>query len=158
MYLHRPPSLSSALAPALSWSFLIKHWYIPLSSFFTDSILRNSKKLKMNFRSSTPMFEIETFTYLRVASWCFMSFPSLSHVIVLTGFPSYLQVNTAGLPKSTVCVAGSTVAFRGAVTVKTVSTDSPKIETRYISKSDWNLNAMFFINIILTTNRIVYNA
>lgn len=64
--------------------------------------------------------------YLKVASWCFMSLPSLSQVIVLTGLPSYLQVNTAGLPKSTVWVAGSTVAFSGAVTVNTVSTDSPE--------------------------------
>lgn len=45
--------------------------------------------------------------------------------MVLTGLPSYLQVNTAGRPKSTVWVAGSTVAFNGAVTVNTVSTDSP---------------------------------
>lgn len=55
-----------------------------------------------------------------------MSLPSLSQVIVLTGFPSYRQVNTAGRPKSTVCVAGSTAAFKGAVTVSTVSTDSPE--------------------------------
>lgn len=54
-----------------------------------------------------------------------MSLPSFNQVIVFTGFPSYRHVNTAGLPKSTVCVAGSTVAFSGAVTVSTVSTDSP---------------------------------
>lgn len=67
-------------------------------------------------------------SHLNIASWCFMSLPSFSQVIVLTGFPSYLHVKTAGLPKSTVCVAGSTVAFSGAVTVSTVSTDSPERE------------------------------
>lgn len=55
-----------------------------------------------------------------------MSLPSFNQVIVLTGLPSYLQVNIAGRPKSTVCVAGSTAVFKGAVTVNTVSTDSPK--------------------------------
>lgn len=102
-YLHRPPNLSSAVDCALSWSFLITHWYIPLSSFFTDSMRR-------------------------IASVWSMNFPSFIHLIVLTGFPEKWQVKIAGRPKSMVWTVGSIVAESGAVTVRTVSTLSPPTE------------------------------
>lgn len=103
VHLHRPPSFSSAVACALSWSFLMTHWYIPLSSFLTDSILR-------------------------IASVWFMNFPSFIHLIVLIGFPEKWHVKIAGRPKSIVWTVGSMEADRGAVTVKTVSTLSPPTE------------------------------
>lgn len=101
--LHRPPSLSSALAWALSWSLRITHWYMPLSSFLTDSMRR-------------------------MASECPIDLPSFNHETVLIGLPEKWQVNTAGRPKSTVCVGGSIFADNGAVTVSTVSTLSPPTE------------------------------
>lgn len=98
-----PPNFNSALACALSWSFRMKHWYIPLFSFFTDSILKTGSE-------------------------CLIDLPSLVQLIVLIGFPEKWQVNTAGRPKSTTCVCGSIFAERGAVTVNTVSTLSPPTE------------------------------
>lgn len=127
--IHRPPSFNSALAPALSWSLRMKHWYIPLSSFLTDSILEiQILYMLTSVGKYLSWYSCRIVTNLNIASWWFMSLPSFSQVIVLIGFPSYLHVNTAGRPKSTVCVAGSTVDFRGAVTVSTVSTDSPEIK------------------------------
>ena len=71
--LHLPPSLSSAEAWALSWSFRTKHWYIPLSSRRTCSILNT------------------------VSVWLSAT-PSFIQLMDLMGFPSGLQVNVAGRP------------------------------------------------------------
>lgn len=121
MYSHLPPSFSSAVACALSWSFLTKHWYIPLSSFLTLSILSTA--------SSNPR-----------------GLPSFSHEIVLMGFPRTLQVKVAGLPKSMVWVLGSISAANGAVTVSTVSTLSPPTELftmqRYLPESSTRASRM----------------
>lgn len=92
--LHRLPNLSSAVAWALSWSFLITHWYIPLSSFLTDSMRSTASEWSINF-------------------------PSFIHRIVLIGFPVKWHVKMAGRPKSIVCAVGSIDADNGAVTVKT---------------------------------------
>lgn len=102
-HLHRPPNLSSAVACALSWSFLMTHWYMPLSSFFTEGMVKMASVWSINF-------------------------PSFIHRMVLIGFPEKRQVKTAGLPKSMVWTCGSIEAERGAVTVKTVSTLSPPTE------------------------------
>lgn len=101
--LHRPPNFNSALAWALSWSLRIKHWYMPLFSFLTDSIFKTGSE------------------------W-WIGLPSFVQLMVLIGFPEKWHVKIAGLPKSTTCVWGSIFAERGAVTVKTVSTLSPPTE------------------------------
>lgn len=71
--LHLPPSLSSAEAWALSWSLRTKHWYMPLSSRRTCSILST------------------------LSVWL-MATPSFIQLMDLMGFPSGLQVNVAGRP------------------------------------------------------------
>lgn len=92
----------------------MKHWYIPLSSFFTLSILN-------------------------VVSSCPRGLPSFNQEMVLIGLPLMLQVKVAGLPKSMVWLRGSISADKGAVTVSTVSTLSPPTELltthRYLPES-----------------------
>lgn len=102
----------------------MKHWYMPLSSFFTAS-MRN------------------------VGSVCEIALPSFIHEMVLIGLPEKAHAKTAGLPKSMVCTAGSILDDNGAVTVNTVSTLSPPTELltthRYLPLS--STTASLMINV-----------
>lgn len=97
---------------------------MPLSSFLTDSMRR-------------------------IASVCPIDLPSFIHDTVLIGLPEKWHVNTAGRPKSTVCVGGSILADNGAVTVRTVSTLSPPTELltthKYLPESSITASLMISV-------------
>jgi len=92
-----PPSCSSAVACTISHSLLMKHWYIPWSSFCSGRIMSFSGDEVISNRLSRTI-----------------GFALRYHEMRVRGCPPVMHWNTASFPTSTTCVCGCTWADNGA--------------------------------------------